>query len=205
MADTITVSDSFDGGNIKFVGIVNGEVHVDVKDDIYTELEKKHHKQWFYFRASGFNTSADAKETKFVLANAGQCSYPKAWDGFNVVTSYDRVNWFRTPTSYDSEKGHLHWTLKVKSSQVYFAYFAPYSHERHLDLVGKCAALSASPVASLKNHIEVNVKSLGNTLDGRSMDLITIGKTQQLMQFIYVLVISFVSYLFRLSVQAVDH
>ena len=175
MTDIISVSESFDGGNINFVGIVNGEVHVEVKDDVYTELETMYHKQWFYFRASGFSTSPDAPETKFVLANAGQCSYPDAWEGFNVVTSYDRVNWFRTPTAYNAEKGHLHWTMKVKSNQVYFSFFAPYSHERHLDLVGKCAALSAKPADSLKNHSEVTVKSLGNTLDGRSMDLISIG------------------------------
>ena len=174
MTDSISISDSFDGGNISFVGIVDGEVHVNVKDDIYTELEKKHHKQWFCFRASGFNPALD-KETKFVLANAGKCSYPAAWDGFNVVTSYDRKNWFRTPSQYDAEKGHLHWTFKVKSSQVYFAYFTPYSHERHLDLVAKCAALSASPSPSLKNHTEVSVKSLGNTIDGRALDMITIG------------------------------
>ena len=55
MTDIISVSESFDGGNIKFVGIVNGEVHVEVKDDIYTELETMYHKQWFYFRASGFS------------------------------------------------------------------------------------------------------------------------------------------------------
>ena len=173
MAESISVTGNFDGGNVEFVGVIGGEVHVNVKDDVYTELEKCYHKQWFCFRASGF-TDRDAK-TKFVVANAGKCSYPKAWTGYNVAASYDRKNWFRVPSEYNTELGHLHWTMNVTSSQVYFAYFAPYSHERHLDLVGKCAALSSLPAPSLKNHSEVHVKSLGNTLDGRSMDLITIG------------------------------
>lgn len=173
---------SFDGGNIDFESAVDLgsilEVKIRIRDDPFTEFEQKHHKQWFYFRSSGFDQSSD-KETKFVITNASQCSYPNAWTGYNVCASYDRNDWFRVPTNYDSDAGHLHWTMKVGAGQIYFAYFAPYSHERHLDLLGKCCAVAAHPAAgSMKNHSEVNVRSLGNTLDGRSIDLVTIGKQQ---------------------------
>ena len=47
---------------------------------------------------------------------------------------------------------------------VHFAYFAPYSYERHQRLVGR-AALSPKCEASV----------IGKTLDGRDMDLLTLG------------------------------
>jgi murein tripeptide amidase MpaA len=47
---------------------------------------------------------------------------------------------------------------------VYFAYFEPYSWERHLALLGRA---DASPLA--------RVTSLGGTVEGRDMDLVTVG------------------------------
>ena len=47
---------------------------------------------------------------------------------------------------------------------AYFAYFAPYSYERHLDTLGR---ITSSPLASSK--------VIGRTLDGRDLDLVTIG------------------------------
>lgn len=175
----ISVSSCFDGGNGEFVGVVSGtidEVQVKVKDDVYTELERVRHKQWFYFRVSGARGGQASKDVKFNIVNAGQCSYPKAWTGYNVCASYDHRNWFRVASEYDADAGHLHWTMPVTSDQIYFAYFAPYSHERHLDLIAECNALASTAGPSeLKNASEVTVRSLGNTLDGRSMDLVTIG------------------------------
>jgi murein tripeptide amidase MpaA len=175
----ITVSSCFDGGNGEFVKVVPGsptEVHVNVKDDVHTELEQKYHKQWFYFRVSGCRQGEGNNQLKFVLANAGACSYPTAWAGYNVCASYDHKNWFRVPSEYDTGAGHLHWTMEMTSDQVYFAYFAPYSHERHLDLIAKCNALASSKCpGDLTNRTEVSVRALGNTLDGRSMDLVAIG------------------------------
>ena len=186
----ISISSCFDGGNIERVSVTPMttasafEVQVRVRDDPFTELEKKNHKQWFYFRASGFN-QPDLSH-KFVIVNAGECSYSKAWTGYNVCASYDRNDWFRVPTEYDATTGHLHWTMNVTSNQVYFAYFAPYSHERHLDLIAKCSAFASSKCSSVgANATDVKVRSLGDTLDGRSMDLVTIGMCQQLYIFLY--------------------
>eukprot|EP00428_Durinskia_dybowskii_P061189 CAMPEP_0170384754 /NCGR_PEP_ID=MMETSP0117_2-20130122/16162_1 /TAXON_ID=400756 /ORGANISM="Durinskia baltica, Strain CSIRO CS-38" /LENGTH=367 /DNA_ID=CAMNT_0010640515 /DNA_START=149 /DNA_END=1252 /DNA_ORIENTATION=- len=137
-----------------------------------------HHKQWFSFRASGCRQNGKNTTYKFVLANAGECSYPKAWKDYNVCASYDHKNWFRIPSGYDESAGQLHWTMEVTSDQIYFAYFAPYSYERHLDLIARCASLATGFSANevnIRNKTEVTVRSLGNTLDGRSMDLVTIG------------------------------
>lgn len=178
----LSVSCCFDGGNCEFVGTVAGspvEVHVNVRNDPHTELEKVHHKQWFSFRVSGCRLNGESTVYKFVLANAGQCSYPEAWKDYNVCASYDHKSWFRVPSGFDAAVGQLHWTMDVACDQVYFAYFAPYSYERHLDLIARCAALAAgsnSSEVNIKNKSEVTVRSLGNSLDGRSMDLVTIGE-----------------------------
>ena len=78
----------------------------------------------------------------------------------------DRDEWFRVQdTTYAEASGTLQWSVLPSRSQIYFAYFAPYSYERHLDLIARCAG---SELAS--------VEVLGSTLDGRDIDLITCGK-----------------------------
>ena len=47
---------------------------------------------------------------------------------------------------------------------MYVAYFAPYSHQRHLELI-----------AQMQSQPHVRVEVLGQTLDGRDIDLLVIG------------------------------
>ena len=35
------------------------------------------------------------------LVNAGSASLPAAWKGYQACASYDRICWFRVPTTYD--------------------------------------------------------------------------------------------------------
>ena len=79
-----------------------------------------------------------------------------------MVASYDRKSWFRIPTNY--EQGALHWSKNCMHNIIYFAYFAPYSQEMHLDLIARCMMAP-----------NTHVRSLGKTLDGRDIDLITMG------------------------------
>ncbi|MFM9481321.1 M14 family metallopeptidase, partial [Streptomyces scabiei] len=53
-----------------------------------------------------------------------------------------------------------------QADQVYFAYFAPYSRERHADFVAECAARPG-----------VTLEVLGATLDGQDLDCLRIGQT----------------------------
>jgi murein tripeptide amidase MpaA len=76
--------------------------------------------------------------------------------------------------------------MAVASNQVYFAYFPPYSHERHLDLIARCSAAASNPGASNRNHVDVSVRSLGNSLDGRSIDLVTIGRITSVLRSVVV-------------------
>ena len=48
---------------------------------------------------------------------------------------------------------------------VYYAYFAPYSYERHQDLIAKSTS---------SKHVRLEV--LGETLDGHDIDLLQIGE-----------------------------
>ncbi len=90
---TVSISDAFDGGNIKFIATRPNEndpdnttdVILHIKPDIYTELEKIGHMQYFSFRATigglGFPPSNKTHKVRYVLENAEASSYPEAWIG----------------------------------------------------------------------------------------------------------------------------
>ena len=174
----VSISDAFDGGNGKFMKLVETHddddittVYINIKKDPFTQLEQCHHFQYFSFRSSVRDSSSNEPiKIKYVIANAGKASYSKAWvDSTTFVsdTPSDPLSWNRKlDTSYDESTGELSWTHEhtTDAPSAYFAYFPPFSYERHLDLVSKC---SKSPMAT--------VHSLGQTLDGREMECITIG------------------------------
>lgn len=59
----ISISDSFDSGNISLKSIQESSNHVTtidlhIKNEPFTGNEQKQHKQWFHFRASGVNGKA---------------------------------------------------------------------------------------------------------------------------------------------------
>lgn len=158
--DTVSVSDAFDGGNVEFLEKDTSReditiVKLNIKKDPFTELEQTHHFQYFSFRCICPN-----QKIKYVIENAGESSYAKAWQKSTVFyspTLNDPHNWKRQlDTSY--EDGKLSWTQKGSG---YFCYFPPYSYNRHLDLISMCG------------H---NAMSLGKTLDGRDIDCIKLGK-----------------------------
>ncbi|MCY0616917.1 M14-type cytosolic carboxypeptidase, partial [Klebsiella pneumoniae] len=58
-------------------------------------------RQWFHFRLQG----ARGQACSISFENAGQSAYPGGWDGYRVVASYDRRNWFRLSAGqYDGER-----------------------------------------------------------------------------------------------------
>ena len=88
------------------------------------------------------------KKCTFVLENAGDASYPEGWEDYKTVASYDREDWFRI-ASTEYKDGALSWTLTPERDSVWFAYFAPYSYERHLDLIARCASAASSATLRL--------------------------------------------------------
>eukprot|EP01035_Chromulina_nebulosa_P040616 gene40616-54917_t len=92
----------------------------------------------------------------------GGSAYPFGWPGYKTRVSTDRTEWRMTDTSYAD--GVLEWTWAVDTELVWFAYFAPYTMERHDALV---AATALQP--------GVTHRQLGTSLDGRAIDCFTIG------------------------------
>ncbi|MBE1287262.1 MAG: hypothetical protein GJ671_06020 [Alteromonadaceae bacterium] len=151
------ISSAFDSGNIRVIA-------ADSPQNIRLSINKDHQSnfyQWFHFRLS---TTAMVNHTLHItdLANS---AYPKGWEGYQAVASYDREEWFRVDTSFDGDT--LTIDVTPEHDVMYFAYFAPYSYERHMDLI-----------ASAQTGFECRHELLGRTLDGRDMDLLVIGDEQ---------------------------
>ncbi len=152
------ISSCFDAGAIEVV-------RLDDPADIRLRLRKDNaadFHQWFHFRLTG----AAGKPVRMVFENAATAAYPDGWRDYRCVASYDRQHWFRIArTRY--ENGELIVEHTPERDSVHYAYFEPYSYERHLDLVARA---ERSPFARLRN--------LGSTVDGRDLDLIVVGDDQ---------------------------
>lgn len=149
------ISSLFDSGNIRVI-------RAEQPDDILLAINKDNQSdfyQWFHFRLTGEVNRLHTLQISELASSA----YPKGWEGYNVLASYDRQTWFRVDSEFDGEM--LRFSLALEQPQVYFAYFIPYGYERHLDLL---ADAQCSPVCELK--------FLGNTLDGRDMSMLVIGE-----------------------------
>ncbi len=153
----IQISSHFDGGNIicdacDDPGDIRLRIRPDTKADFF---------QWFYFRLTG------AKDIDCVmrLVNAKESSYTRGWEGYRAVASYDRKNWFRIDSQY--EGGEFLLQHRPEFGSVYYAYFAPYSMERHADLIAHAGQSS-----------RVTPSVIGRTVEGQDMDLLTIGEAR---------------------------
>jgi murein tripeptide amidase MpaA len=150
------ISSSFDAGAVEVLSL-------DDPQDIRLRLRADNaadFRQWFHFRLM----DAAGKPLRLVFENAAEAAYPDGWPDYRCVASYDRQNWFRVAaTRY--EDGRLIVEHTPERDSVYYAYFEPYSHERHLDLL---AWAEMSPFASVRN--------LGATVDGRDLDVVVVGR-----------------------------
>ena len=57
-------------------------IRLRIHEDTFTEREKQLHYQWFFYRVSGARGAPLAMH----LDNAGTCSFPGAWEGYQVRT-----------------------------------------------------------------------------------------------------------------------
>ncbi len=150
-----TISSSFDAGNIRVTRQDGNSADLEIVTDHMSEFY-----QWFYFRVAG----AGGRQITLRIANCAASAYPNGWPDYKAVMSLDREEWVRlTDTSYAD--GVLTMKLTPPQDLVWVAYFAPYSMERHNDLVTQTAALPG-----------VGYASLGKSLDGQDIDCLTIGE-----------------------------
>jgi len=152
---SLTISSSFDAGNIRVMSQDGDRADLEIVTDHMSDFY-----QWFYFRVAG----GAGRELTLRITNCTGSAYPHGWPDYKAVMSLDRDEWVRaSDTSYSG--GVLTIKLTPPQDVVWIAYFAPYSMERHHDLVTQAAALDG-----------IEYRSLGKSLDGQDIDCLTIGE-----------------------------
>jgi murein tripeptide amidase MpaA len=153
----IRIDAAFDSGNIEVLGIEGATARLAIPADHMSEF-----RQWFHFRLSG----AAGREVTLRIVNLATSAYPEGWPGYRACVSEDRDFWGRADSAWDKDAdgGTLTITYTPASDIAWFAYFAPYSMERHHDLVAEASASEG-----------VTYTHLGTTLDGQPLDCLSMG------------------------------
>ena len=150
---SIRVSAGFDAGNIRVLKVDGNRADLEIVPDHQSDFY-----QWFYFRVIGGGGST----LELNITNGAGSAYPLGWPGYSARVSNDRIAWRLAETHYAD--GILSIRHAAQSDTLWFAYFAPYSMERHHDLIARSAAMPG-----------VSYRSLGQTLDGQAMDCLSLG------------------------------
>ena len=151
----ITISSAFDSGNIRVVSQDGDRFDLEIVKDASSDFY-----QWFHFRLAG----AGGREVTLRIINCADSAYPNGWPDYKARLSVDREQWVQVADTVYHD-GVLTIRFTPETDLVWLAYFAPYSMERHHDLI---ATLSTLP--------GVGYRSLGKSLDGQDIDCLTIGE-----------------------------
>ena len=155
---TISIISAFDSGNIRTISITDTAEAVRAELEIVKDRQSDFY-QWFHFRVAG----VAGRAVELAITNCGTSAYPDGWPGYKARVSEDREGWRQADTSYAN--GTLTIRLTPQANAVWIAYFAPYSMERHHDLVAWAASQPG-----------VTHRELGLTLDRQPLDLLTLGE-----------------------------
>jgi murein tripeptide amidase MpaA len=151
----MVITSQFDSGNIRVIQAQDPQ-------DIQLAINKDNNAdfyQWFHFKLQ----STKFVEHKIVIGDLKGSAYPDGWPGYQALASYDRDEWFRVDTEYDGDNLTINFVPEYDS--VYFAYFTPYSYERHQDFL-----------SSAQMSFDCELRHLGYTIDRRDMSLLVIGE-----------------------------
>lgn len=152
---TLSINSAFDGGNIE---VLNAEDPRDIRLNIRKDNASDFY-QWFYYRLTGGKDTA----CRMVMENAKDAAFAGGWEGYHACASYDRKHWFRVKsTAY--ENGQLIIEHTPEQDSVYYAYFAPYSAERHHDRIAHYAGLEG-----------VSLSVIGHSVEGQTLDCLSVG------------------------------
>lgn len=151
---SITISSAFDAGNIMVEGIDGDGARLSIRPDHQSDFY-----QWFHFRVSG----AGGRPVTLAIVNCEGAAYPGGWPGYRARVSEDRETWTLAETHYAG--GVLTIRHQPRGDAFWVAYFEPYDFERHQRLVARIAARPG-----------IRWESLGFTLDGREIDLLSLGE-----------------------------
>ena len=153
-----SINAAFDSGNIEVHAIDGDTATLSIRKDKDSDFF-----QWFHFRVE-----ADAgEEITLRITGLAKSAYPGGWEDYDACVSEDRSYWGRAASSY--EPGEDGGTLTIRylpmGNLSWFAYFAPYSMERHADLIAETALCEG-----------VSHRTLGVSLEGQSIDCLTMGE-----------------------------
>jgi murein tripeptide amidase MpaA len=153
----IEICAAFDSGNIEVQSVSGAEAALTIRKDAGSDFH-----QWFHFRVA----NAAGRELVLRLTQLNQTAYPAGWPGYNACVSEDRELWTRADSTWDKDAdgGTLTIRYTPASDLAWFAYFAPYSMERHHDLVSEAAACEG-----------VAHRTLGYSHDGQPVDCLDMG------------------------------
>ena len=154
----IVIDAAFDSGSIDVMTVHQASAMLRLKPDHDSEF-----KQWFHFRVA----NAGGRELVLKIVGLNDSAYPAGWPDYNACVSEDRDFWGRAPSTFDKDEegGTLTIRYTPVGDLVWFAYFAPFSIDRHHDLIAECASAEG-----------VNHRRLGETLDGRPLDCLEMGE-----------------------------
>ena len=153
----IQIDAAFDSGNIEVRSIDGTTARLKIRKDRESDFF-----QWFHFRVSG----AAGRPLTLKITGLNASAYPGGWPDYNAAVSEDREYWGRAPSSFDKaeDDGTLTISFTPASNIAWFAYFAPYSMERHHDLV------SGAALAPGVTH-----RVLGRSIEGQPIDCLEVG------------------------------
>ncbi len=150
---TIQIHADFDGGNIELLSLDGGTATLAISKDAMSDFY-----QWFHFCVSG----AAGVPLTLTIINAGGSAYPFGWPGYLARVSTDGEDWTLAETHYDG--GKLTISHTPSTDQIWFAYFAPYTSDRHNALLDRIAASTG-----------VSRRTLAVTHDGRAVESLHMG------------------------------
>ncbi|MDA9556619.1 M14-type cytosolic carboxypeptidase [Vibrio sp.] len=149
---------NFESGSINVINADSPQnIQLSIPADHNTDIA-----QWFHFR---LETEAQQEHT-LTITGLVTSAYPDGWKDYDVVASYDREEWFRIPASFDGD--NLTFKISPEQGSIYFSYFAPYSYDRHTDLLH-----------SAQTHYACTLHTLGHTLDNNDMSMLQIGEYEE--------------------------
>ena len=141
----LSVTCDFDSGNVVVLDTSNPQnVQLAIRPDT-----RSAHFQWFHFKVDGMQVG---QPHRFCLTNASESSYNRAWTGYNAAASYDQKTWFRVPSTFDGKA--LNFALSPEQPQIWFAYFEPYSRERHDWLIDQALNMAGTQLLATGKSVE---------------------------------------------------
>jgi murein tripeptide amidase MpaA len=165
MGPKMRISSNFDSGNIQ---VIRAEDPLNIQLSIRNDNQSEFY-QWFHFKLE----TQSFISHQITITDLEKSAYPGGWENYQAVASYDRQEWFRVDCEFDGDTLTIAHTPEFEN--IYYAYFAPYSYERHLDL------LSWAQISP-----DCRQECLGETLDGRDMSLLVIGQPEEGKKVIWV-------------------